>query len=164
MDWYYAIGSERKGPLADAEFRQFARQTKLAPDTLVWHEGLPAWTALSTVCPEFFQSHPPALPKVKFKSDADAPRPLQEGEHVCAISGQIDREDNMIRFGELWVSKAHKDQYLAHITQGANVPGTFHYGGFLIRALALSLDHLILIIAGVAIFFRIGRVEFFFLS
>ncbi len=39
MDYWIAIDKQKIGPLSLDE----VRQRRLAPDTLVWHQGLPAW-------------------------------------------------------------------------------------------------------------------------
>ncbi len=43
MIWYYADGSERRGPVTEAEFATLVAQGTIRRDTLVWHEGLPEW-------------------------------------------------------------------------------------------------------------------------
>jgi hypothetical protein len=51
MDWYYAQGSERKGPIGDEEFRRLAQQGIISSTTLVWREGLAAWQSYETQFP-----------------------------------------------------------------------------------------------------------------
>ena len=43
MNWYYAVGEERRGPLGEADFQQMVAQGIIKPDTLVWREGMAAW-------------------------------------------------------------------------------------------------------------------------
>lgn len=49
MNWYYALGDERKGPVADLEFQLLAQQGTIKPDTLVWREGMSDWQPWSRV-------------------------------------------------------------------------------------------------------------------
>ena len=41
--WYYAIGGESKGPVAEDEIRSLARQGVITDQTLVWREGMAEW-------------------------------------------------------------------------------------------------------------------------
>ena len=43
MDWYYARGRERIGPLSQADLEALVTSGDIGPDTLVWHPGLPDW-------------------------------------------------------------------------------------------------------------------------
>jgi len=43
MKWYYAAEGKPVGPVDENEIRDLAREGKLTPDTLVWHEGMDAW-------------------------------------------------------------------------------------------------------------------------
>lgn len=43
MEWYYAAGDDRKGPVADGEFQSLVQQGVIQARTLVWHEGLTEW-------------------------------------------------------------------------------------------------------------------------
>jgi len=43
MDWYYAVGEERKGPLSEAEFQSLVQQGVVTRQTLVWREGMANW-------------------------------------------------------------------------------------------------------------------------
>jgi TM2 domain-containing membrane protein YozV len=68
--YYFAVGSEQRGPVGPAELISM----RLAPDTLVWREGLSAWQRLDTV-PELIeqmrgstiaQPTPPPVPNPPF--------------------------------------------------------------------------------------------------
>lgn len=43
MDWYYAAGSERKGPISDEEFQRLVQQGVVTPQTLIWRQGMVNW-------------------------------------------------------------------------------------------------------------------------
>ena len=60
--WYYAIGSERKGPMDEAALKAL---TTLTPETLVWHQGMATWAAAGTMAElsSLFPPPPPPLPQ-----------------------------------------------------------------------------------------------------
>ena len=43
MDWYYAVGTDHKGPVSDEEFQRLVQQGVVTAQTLVWHEGMANW-------------------------------------------------------------------------------------------------------------------------
>lgn len=43
MNWYYAVGTERKGPIDQTEFDRLVQSGSIAPETLVWREGMADW-------------------------------------------------------------------------------------------------------------------------
>lgn len=47
--WFYAVGSEQRGPVPAGQLRQMLTSGQLQPDTLVWRDGLSDWAAASTV-------------------------------------------------------------------------------------------------------------------
>lgn len=48
--WYYApAGSERQGPVSEAQLKDLLARGQLAPSDLVWSEGMASWVAASTV-------------------------------------------------------------------------------------------------------------------
>ena len=42
-NWYYTKNKEREGPVTPAQLKQLASKGWLAPDDLVWKEGMPNW-------------------------------------------------------------------------------------------------------------------------
>lgn len=63
-DWYYAADNEQKGPINEAELKEHLAGNKLAADTLVWKDGMDAWTPANQV-PAFSFRQPPAPAKVQ---------------------------------------------------------------------------------------------------
>lgn len=149
MNWYYSDGTEKQGPFSDEAFEKVL--PTLPETTLIWTEGMNHWAPLSS-----FPSKSHAQKSV-FYTDEKAGESLPEGHHVCAVSGKIYPETQMIRFGSLWVSQEYKEVYLAKIRAGSAVPGTFEYAGFLIRLGAYIIDTIIIYIL-LAIALVIGRV------
>jgi len=62
--WFLGVGGQQVGPFDRAQLAQQVSGGQLRPDTLVWKNGLPAWTPAAQV-PEvaaLFGSVPPPLP------------------------------------------------------------------------------------------------------
>jgi len=49
VQWYYAEGKERKGPLSTEQFTQLAASGTVNPNTMVWKKGIAAWTPASQI-------------------------------------------------------------------------------------------------------------------
>jgi len=43
VEWYYAIGRDRQGPVNQVELGRLATAGEVSADTLVWREGMPQW-------------------------------------------------------------------------------------------------------------------------
>ena len=43
MEWFYAVGTDRKGPVSDEEFQRLVSQGVITSGTLVWREGMANW-------------------------------------------------------------------------------------------------------------------------
>ena len=43
MDWYYAAGNERKGPISEDDLRRLTETGVVTGKTLVWREGMVDW-------------------------------------------------------------------------------------------------------------------------
>ena len=100
MDWYYAVGSERKGPVSEAELRERAMKGQLSPTDLVWNETMgDQWAEASTVPGLFkaFAAAPaPAAPPVPAAAPASGPAPEPEpsGPRVISCVTPVDRAWN----------------------------------------------------------------------
>jgi predicted Zn finger-like uncharacterized protein len=47
--WHVVIDGEQVGPLTESEVKDRLRQGKIDAETLIWREGFPDWTAMSSV-------------------------------------------------------------------------------------------------------------------
>jgi uncharacterized RDD family membrane protein YckC len=56
MNWFYAEGSQQKGPIPEADLANLVRQGTVKPETLIWREGLPDWQPLSVSRPDLLPS------------------------------------------------------------------------------------------------------------
>ena len=45
VSWFYAVGSEQHGPIAEAAIPQLITRGDIGPETLVWREGMDGWAA-----------------------------------------------------------------------------------------------------------------------
>lgn len=43
MEWYYAVGGDRKGPVSDDDLKHLVQQGIVTSQTLVWREGMANW-------------------------------------------------------------------------------------------------------------------------
>ncbi len=51
MQWYYAVGSERRGPVDTVTFSGLVNKGMIQPDTLVWRTGMAEWQPWSVIAP-----------------------------------------------------------------------------------------------------------------
>jgi uncharacterized membrane protein len=63
-DWYYAVDNTQKGPINEAELKEFLATNKVAPDALVWKDGMENWTPANQV-PALSFRQPPIPAKVQ---------------------------------------------------------------------------------------------------
>ena len=60
--WWYERGGRQAGPVTLAALRDLAAQGELTRASLVWTEGMPAWTRAETISDLTFPTAPPPLP------------------------------------------------------------------------------------------------------
>lgn len=56
MNWFYAEGSQQKGPVSETDLAALVRQGTIKPETLIWREGLPDWQPMLQVRPDLAAS------------------------------------------------------------------------------------------------------------
>lgn len=63
-NFFVAIGGQQQGPLGMEQLKQYVSQNQINRDTLVWKQGMPAWTKAGEVVElsQLFSSMPPPLP------------------------------------------------------------------------------------------------------
>ncbi len=129
MQWYYAIGDQRHGPVEQAEFDRLVSEGTIKPETLVWRQGMAAWQPRSAVM-------------------AGAAPAVDDGTEVCAVSGKRFPRRDMVNYEGKWISAEHRDAYFQRMREGiaqpgqSTVPGAFGYGGFWRRFVARLVDGL----------------------
>ncbi len=60
VEWYYAHGDEKAGPVASTELKELASAGELTPEDLVWREGMEQWVAARQVKGLFEATDPKA--------------------------------------------------------------------------------------------------------
>lgn len=134
MQWYYAVGEQRHGPVEQAEFDRLVSEGIIQEATLVWRQGMTAWQPRSAVV----------------AGATGSPPPVDDGTEVCAVSGKRFPRREMINYEGKWISAEQRDAFFQRMREGiaqpvaSTVPGPFGYGGFWRRFLAKFLDGLIL--------------------
>lgn len=134
MEWYYAVGEQRVGPVAPAEFETLVRNGVVKAGTLVWRQGMANWQAYGTLVGG-------GTAAVSGMS-ADAARP-DDGTEVCAVSGKRYPRREMIQFEGKWISAEHRDAFFQRMREGVVQPGQFVYGGFWRRFFAKIIDGIV---------------------
>lgn len=79
MQWYYAKGGERHGPVSLETLRNLLLSNELQPNDLVWQPGMPNWVPLSTVVYPLL-GLPPA-PAATYAPPSPPSTTLQSGTH-----------------------------------------------------------------------------------
>jgi hypothetical protein len=100
MDWYYAVGGEKKGPVSDEEFQRLVQQGSISSQTLVWREGMANWQPYGT------GSLPPM------------PANLTAGGVVCSGCQQIFPGSDVVSLAGGYYCSACKPLALQRIREG----------------------------------------------
>ena len=151
MQWYYAVGEQRQGPVAEAEFAQLVASGAIKPETLVWRQGMANWQPYSSVAA--------GAPEAGAVSATETPG---DDTAVCAVSGQRRPKREMIHYEGKWISAEHRDEYFQRLREGVAlpgqgaVPGPFGYGGFWRRFCAKFVDGVILWVISMPIALALG--------
>jgi uncharacterized RDD family membrane protein YckC len=131
MEWYYAEGGSRLGPVDDAGFDALRSSGKIRSETLVWKAGMPEWQPLGAL--------DPGLP-----ANAGG---LSAGTFCTQCGRQFPAAD-LVTYGAARVCAGCKDVFFQRLreqgTGAALQYGMRRYGGFWIRVLARIIDGLIL--------------------
>jgi len=122
MKWYYVENGQQAGPVEESQLAELVQSGKLRGDTLVWHEGMAAWQAFSTLKPAEIIL-PDAAPTGTSASPGEA------GEAICAECGKLFRKDEMIPHGGVYICAACKPVFLQRVREGltstmGGVPGS----------------------------------------
>ena len=93
--WYYALNDQQTGPISKAELQQ-KLQSELTPDTMVWKDGMAAWTKAGEVAelqqptpvnPAAQQAMPGMSPVTDSENDNPYAAPLAAGISTPGING-----------------------------------------------------------------------------
>ena len=148
MPWYYAQNNQRFGPYTDQEFSNIVAQGTVAPDTLVWRDGMKDWVPYSQAQPQSGSMIAAAPGPVAGTSD----KPMV----VCSSCHRAFPEDEVIQYQGAYVCAACKPVFVQRLREGATMVGEMRYAGFWIRFAAYFLDGIILGIFNMILGFIIG--------
>ncbi len=113
MNWYYVDGGQQAGPVDDAQLEQLVLSGKIQAETLVWHEGMAAWTPYRQVAPVATAAAPAGAPPVS------GPVPAPSGSVVCGECGRAFSPAEVIRYGDKWVCAECKPIFFQRVREGA---------------------------------------------
>lgn len=133
MEWYYASGSERVGPLSAQVFEAAIKENKVTLSSLVWSKSMAQWQAFSQVA---------------------------QDTAVCAVNGGRYWKKDMVPHGEKFISAAEKDLYFQKLGVGVPTTGDRVYAGFWIRFCAKFIDGLIVGVVGLVVNFLLALAFF----
>jgi uncharacterized RDD family membrane protein YckC len=135
VDWYYAVGGERFGPVDQEAFDQLVSQGRITGITLVWRDGLDDW-----VQHQFLSGPSTAQP-------GEIPPVMSQ----CSQCRRLAASDDMVQYQDHWVCSECKDTFYQRVREGGfspqelAAPGRRRFAGFWIRFGAMFIDGLILL-------------------
>ncbi|MCP4371726.1 MAG: RDD family protein [Deltaproteobacteria bacterium] len=132
MEWYYADGKSKVGPISKEELRSLVQAKKISSKTLVWRQGMKDWQELGK------------LAKKKESSSHEMPKEVGHRQAVCSECGRIFPKEEMISFENAKVCAGCKPAFIQKIKEGVSVKGIMDYAGFWIRFGAIFIDGIIL--------------------
>src|SRR5690348_3919684 len=112
MNWYYVDAGQQAGPVDDVLLASLVTSGKIQADTLVWHEGMSAWTPYGEVA-----AAKPAMVGEPPRPDGAA------GGVICSECGRTFAPDQVIRYGERSVCAACKPIFLQRLREGVALGG-----------------------------------------
>jgi len=90
-DWYYALDNEQKGPINESELKADLAANKIPSDTLVWKDGMEAWTPANEV-PAFSFRQPPIPARVQ--PTGAAPAAVTAVGTAAKANPEVDNPDS----------------------------------------------------------------------
>lgn len=92
MNWYFADGKTPVGPIDENEFDRLAREGRIGPDTLVWHDGMDKWRPRREIAPAP-EALPPAASTPRLPAEPSLPDisdPRAYTEAILASDRTVD--------------------------------------------------------------------------
>lgn len=126
VEWYYARGEEAVGPLGEGAFAQAVADGLVAPDTLVWREGMAQWLP-------YAEATRPAGPR----PDAD------DSAAACGVCGAVLPLEDLLAYEDMRICANCKPAFFLHLQETGQTPGALLLAGFGIRFVAKVLDGLV---------------------
>ena len=133
MEWFYANGGNRMGPVSPRIFEGLITDGTVKTDTMVWSATMTDWQPFGQIAPETAN---------------------------CAASGGRYWQRDMVPYEGKFVSAEHKEEFFQRLREGVQQPGTMVYGNFWPRFLAKVIDIIVGWVAGTAINFGLAMLFF----
>lgn len=146
MNWYYARGDDRMGPVDDAQFEELIATGHIREDTLVWREGMSDWAPMRNVSRVAAGE---ATPGGTFGDVTPGEAFGEAGQFRCAECGRPFPADEMVAFEGAYVCADCKPYFFQRLRESGGLPGQMRYGGFWIRFVATIVDGFVLGIASI---------------
>lgn len=146
MDWYYAVGKRKVGPISEEELKSLVKSKKINMETLVWRQGMKEWEKLGKIA------------KQKESSTQKLQKTAGTGQAICSECGRTFHEDEMISFENAKVCAGCKPAFIQKIKEGVSVAGIMEYAGFWIRFGAIFIDGVILWAAQMVVYAVFGAI------
>ena len=139
MNWYYVQNGAQAGPVDDAQLDDLVRAGTVAPESLVWREGMANWEPYRNTR----GVAPPAFPSLMAEAGVPAMGIPVAGGKACAQCGLIFPEQEVVALAGVNVCANCKPIALQRMREGSWMTGARRYGGFWIRFVAQIIDGLI---------------------
>ncbi|MCP4020487.1 MAG: RDD family protein [Desulfobacteraceae bacterium] len=149
MDWYYAVGKKKQGPMDDREFNSLISSGTITDKTLVWNNTMTDWTAYGTIKTQGHDKPEDDVPKVPKKVKSETT------QKTCSECGKAFAQDELVSFNDSFICAGCKPAFVQKIREGIPI-GEMIYGGFWIRLGAKIIDWIILMIVNYIISFAFG--------
>lgn len=131
--WYYADGTEQKGPVSEEELARLVAVGTVTPATLVWSSGMDSWQPYRVV-------------------SGDTITEQTGAEQVtCSVCGKAVPKDGVIVYDNHQVCGECKPAFVQRLKEGAHLHSMLDYAGFWIRVGATLIDNVVTTIASYAI-------------
>ncbi|MBX3177227.1 MAG: RDD family protein [Candidatus Hydrogenedentes bacterium] len=141
MEWYYARGDDRMGPVDDAEFDALVASGVIDVDTLVWRDGMVDWAPLREAAPDAGPQPAGEMWSGEWAGEA-ALRP-------CAECGRSFPAGEMVAYENDLICADCKPVYFQRIRESGVLPGQMPYAGFWIRFAARFVDGVIIAVVNI---------------
>jgi hypothetical protein len=132
MDWYYALGGDRKGPIGEEELQRLAHQGIVTSQTPVWREGMADWQPYGGGAPPLLTGTPIGGIVVCAGCGRSLPGSeviLLDGSYYCATCKPLVVQ--RLREGETSNSAAEamRNEYLRHEASVKSIGVLYYLGG-----------------------------------
>jgi uncharacterized RDD family membrane protein YckC len=132
MSWYYADAGRQIGPVSKTDLDSLFHSGAITQNTLVWTEGMADWQTYGDS----------GAMDQSSGASTTVPEPLA----ACSECGQAFPAGEVVRYGNSAVCAGCKPLFLQKLREGTPPSAGLIYAGFWIRAAALLIDLIILMV------------------